>query len=53
MEAAARELYAALRRFDEAGVTYILAEGYTSSDGIGLAVMNRLNKAAGHRIVQV
>jgi L-threonylcarbamoyladenylate synthase len=53
MEAAARELYAALRQFDEAGITLIWADGYTSSDGIGLAVMNRLNKAAGHRIVQV
>ncbi|MEF3305102.1 L-threonylcarbamoyladenylate synthase [Paenibacillus sp. GYB003] len=53
MREAARDLYAALRRFDEAGITHILAEGYESTEGIGLAVMNRLNKAAGHRIVRV
>ncbi|TMV47115.1 threonylcarbamoyl-AMP synthase [Paenibacillus mesophilus] len=53
MNAVAQQLYAALRRFDEAGITYILAEGYESSEGIGLAVMNRLNKAAGHRVVRV
>lgn len=53
MEAAARELYAALRRFDDAGVTYIVAEGYESAEGIGLAVLNRLDKAAGHRLVKV
>lgn len=53
MNAVAKELYAALRRFDQAGITYIIAEGYESADGIGLAVMNRLNKAAGHRIVRV
>lgn len=53
MAGAARDLYAALRRFDEAGITYILAEGYESTEGIGLAVLNRLNKAAGHRIVHI
>lgn len=53
MNAVAQELYAALRRFDQARITYILAEGYESSEGIGLAVMNRLNKAAGHRAVRV
>ncbi|MCG7408053.1 threonylcarbamoyl-AMP synthase [Paenibacillus sp. ACRRX] len=49
---AAQLLYSALRRFDDAGVTYILAEA-CPTEGIGLAVMNRLVKAAGHRIVQV
>ncbi|MBS4022282.1 MAG: threonylcarbamoyl-AMP synthase [Dethiobacter sp.] len=45
-------LFAALRRFDEQGVDVILAEGYPE-DGVGLAVMNRLRKAAGHRIIDV
>ncbi|WP_425414216.1 L-threonylcarbamoyladenylate synthase [Paenibacillus taiwanensis] len=49
---AAQLLYSALRRFDDAGITYILAEA-CPTEGIGLAVMNRLVKAAGHRIVQV
>jgi len=48
----ARGLYDALRRFDEAGATYILAEAI-GEDGIGAAVMNRLRKAAGGRVVRV
>ena len=49
---AASRLYAALRRFDEEGTTYMLAEG-CSEQGIGSAVMNRLSKAAGGRIHRV
>ncbi len=49
---AASRLYAALRRFDEAGATYLLAEGCEET-GIGSAVMNRLGKAAGGRIRRV
>jgi len=45
-------LYAALRRFDEAGVDVILAEGLEGG-GVGLAVRNRLRKAAGGRVVTV
>ncbi|WP_166243491.1 L-threonylcarbamoyladenylate synthase [Paenibacillus turpanensis] len=45
----ARELFAALRRFDDEGVTRIIAEG-CPEEGLGLAVMNRLRKAAGGRI---
>ncbi|TVX89513.1 L-threonylcarbamoyladenylate synthase [Paenibacillus agilis] len=52
LEQAAQLLYDALRRFDEAGATYIAAET-CPADGIGLAVMNRLVKAAGHRLVRV
>ena len=53
-EEAARNLYAALRRFDEAGVTCIWAEQFPfPPDGIGLALANRLSKAAGHRIERV
>lgn len=49
-EEGARSLYAALRRFDEAGATYILAEAcpYT---GLGVAIMNRLMKAAGGSVI--
>jgi len=48
----AAELYSALRRFNEMGVDIIIAEGLEEK-GVGLAVMNRLKKAAGGRIVQV
>lgn len=48
---AARSLYAALRRFDDAGVTYILSETCPET-GLGAALMNRLAKAAGGRIIQ-
>lgn len=44
-----RQLYAALRTFDELGVEVIYAEGVTSG-GIGLAVADRLRRAAGGRI---
>ncbi|OKP78233.1 translation factor [Paenibacillus sp. P3E] len=49
-EEGARSLYAALRRFDEAGATYILAEACPDT-GLGLAIMNRLMKAAGGTVV--
>ncbi|NLZ38062.1 MAG: threonylcarbamoyl-AMP synthase [Firmicutes bacterium] len=45
-------LFAALRSFDEKQVDVILAEGY-SKKGVGLAVMNRLQKAAGPRVINV
>jgi len=51
-ETVAAKLYAALRRFDEMDVDLILAEGLEDR-GVGLAVMNRLRKAAGGRIVHV
>ncbi|MCC3379425.1 threonylcarbamoyl-AMP synthase [Paenibacillus sp. UY79] len=49
---AAQRLYGVLRRCDEDGVTYILSEACPSS-GLGDAVMNRLLKAAGHRIIRL
>lgn len=52
LEQAAHRLYAALRRFDAEGVQLIWAEG-CSEEGIGLALMNRLAKAAGHQIVRI
>lgn len=38
-------LFDALRRLDAAGCNYILAEGFPE-EGLGLAIMNRLRKAA-------
>ncbi|MDT8903720.1 L-threonylcarbamoyladenylate synthase [Anaeroselena agilis] len=50
LDAAAANLYTALRLFDAEPVDVILAES-VSEAGLGLAVMNRLRKAAGYRIV--
>jgi L-threonylcarbamoyladenylate synthase len=47
----ARQLFAALRQFDEAGVTSIFAECCDESSGVGAAVMNRLRKASAGRIL--
>ncbi|WP_409299409.1 L-threonylcarbamoyladenylate synthase [Peribacillus sp. SCS-26] len=43
-------LYGALRRFDELNVQIIFGETYPV-EGMGQAVMNRLTKAAGHRMI--
>lgn len=45
-------LFSILRKFDRLGVDKILAESIPKT-GIGLAVMNRLYKAAGYNIVEV
>ena len=45
-------LYAALREFDAAGVDYIYAESFRG-EGVSYAIMNRLLKAAGQRVVRV
>lgn len=45
-------LFAALRQFDKNGVDIILAEG-VGRDDMGLAVMNRLLKAAGYNVIKV
>ncbi len=50
LDSAAAGLYSALRLFDAEPVDVILAEGVEET-GLGLAVMNRLRKAAGYRIV--
>ncbi|MCX8129571.1 MAG: L-threonylcarbamoyladenylate synthase [Clostridia bacterium] len=49
-ETIASSLFKALRTFDEKGVDVILAEAVDKS-GIGMAIMNRLNKAAGYKII--
>lgn len=48
----ARRLFEALRWFDHAPVTAILAQS-PKGDGLGLAVTNRLNKAAGFHIIDL
>ena len=48
----ASNLYKVLRECDDEGVEYILSESF-SDKGIGAAVMNRLIKAAGHKIIDV
>jgi len=48
----ARHLYTILREFDDEGVTRIYSEGF-SAEGFGQAIMNRLLKAAGHKIINL
>lgn len=48
----ARELYKVLREFDDEGVDVIYSES-TSKTGIGMAIYNRLIRAAGHKEIQV
>ena len=50
--AVARELYRILREFDDEGVTVIFSESFDMA-GIGQAIMNRLLKAAGHKILHL
>lgn len=47
----AKNLYRVLREFDEEDVSYIFSESF-SEGNLGDAVMNRLNKAAGHHVIQ-
>ncbi|MGQ9543979.1 MAG: L-threonylcarbamoyladenylate synthase [Candidatus Bathyarchaeia archaeon] len=47
----ASRLYDSLRRFDEARVDTIIAEG-VDEQGLGLSIMNRLKKASNYRIVR-
>lgn len=51
-EGIARKLFAVLREFDDEGVTRIYSESF-DCQGLGQAIMNRLLKAAGHRIVRL
>ncbi len=48
----AQNLFKLLREFDSENVDVIIAEG-VSSQGLGLAVLNRLRKASGYHIVRV
>ncbi len=48
----AANLYDVLRRMDEMEIDRIYAESF-AGEGIGTAIMNRLLKAAGHRVLHV
>ncbi|MCW4011193.1 MAG: L-threonylcarbamoyladenylate synthase [Candidatus Bathyarchaeota archaeon] len=48
----APNLFRLLREFDEENIDFILAEG-VPTEGLGLAVMNRLRKASGYNIIRV
>jgi L-threonylcarbamoyladenylate synthase len=48
----ARNLFRLLREFDSEKVDVVVAEGLPI-EGLGLAVVNRLRKAAGYKIVKV
>ena len=51
LPAVASRLYAALRELDEAGVELILARGFPTSTGLGIAIQDRLRRAAAGRVV--
>ncbi|MGN0402962.1 MAG: L-threonylcarbamoyladenylate synthase [Acetatifactor sp.] len=51
-ESIARHLFTVLREFDDEDVTKIYSESFASA-GLGQAIMNRLLKAAGHRVVRL
>ncbi len=52
---AAKKLYTFLREFDDEKIDCIYAESFadTMDQGFGQAVMNRLLKAAGHKVIHV
>ena len=52
-ETVASRLYAALRELDAAGVDLILARGFPADSGLGVAIQDRLRRAAGGRVVKV
>lgn len=51
-ETVARHLYGILREFDALNVDIIYSESFSAA-GIGQAIMNRMLKAAGHRVLEV
>lgn len=48
----ARDLYGALREFDEHELDVIYAEAFPDTE-VGAAIMNRLRKAAGQRVIRL
>ncbi|MEM2341545.1 MAG: L-threonylcarbamoyladenylate synthase [Candidatus Bathyarchaeia archaeon] len=52
LKSAARNLFKLLREFDDDGVDIIIAEG-VPENGLGLAIMNRLRRAAGYNVIRV
>ena len=51
-ESIARNLFDALRRFDDVGAEVIFAEGF-DENRLGFAIMNRLHKSAGYNIIMI
>ena len=51
LEEVAHNLFESLRSFDDIGVDLIIAEAFEEK-GVGIAVMNRLKKAAGYDIIE-
>lgn len=51
-ESIARNLYSVLRQMDEEQVEKIYSESF-AAQGFGQAIMNRLLKAAGHKVVKI
>jgi L-threonylcarbamoyladenylate synthase len=51
LESVAKHLYGALRSFNASSLDIILAETFPL-EGVGAAIMNRLEKAAGHRWIK-
>ena len=51
-ETIAARLYQVLRQCDELDVDYIFSEAFNDGE-LGGAIMNRLLKAAGHRVIKV
>ncbi len=52
MAAVARSLFRILREFDEEKTDFMYVQAF-AQDGIGQAVMNRMLKAAGHKVIEV
>jgi len=48
----AQNIFRVLREFDELGVDIILSEGFEDEE-MGMAIMNRLYKAAGYKVLRV
>ncbi len=51
-EGIARELFRILREFDDEGTEVMFSESFSGS-GVGMAIMNRLMKAAGQKIIRL
>ena len=49
----AHDFYAKLRELDDIGVELIIAGALSDEDPVGLAVMNRMIKAAGFKVIDV
>jgi L-threonylcarbamoyladenylate synthase len=52
-EEAAQIFYAELRRLDLDGIDLIIAGATETNDGVGFAIMNRMQKSAGYNIITV